>query len=345
MTCSDRREYNRLIYSPSGRCEADEYNTFFPLVGSHLPCSDGSDGLRRFLEIVLNLVNGNEVHSDYLLKWIALKLQKPWVVPGVCLVFTGEHGVGKSLIWTILGEKIIGRNQFVYSTNIAKDIFDTHSEAQNSNLLCVMEEASSNITHKMANELKAKITSNLAIINPKYVKAFTISTFMSWVILTNDSSPVKLESGDRRYCIFHTGSGHKGDDLYWKDTVEMFGHDEVIGSIYKYLMDLDLSGFIVTKFPVTELREVMMDAERPVEEMFLREIAGTLEGDEWSGTNQEFYRIYVEWCRKYDIRPKSAIGLGRDLTPYVMKKWLHSYKNDIVLGKKIDLNKIRRLDN
>jgi hypothetical protein len=152
---------------------------------------------------------------------------------------------------------------------------------------------------------------------------------------------VKLESGDRRYCVFHTGSEHKGDDSYWKETVDMFERYSVIGAIYKYLMELDLSDFIVTKFPVTELREVMMDAERPVEEMFLRETASELEGDEWSGSNQEFYRIYVEWCRKYDIRPKSAIGLGRDLTPYVMKGWLCSYKNDTVLGKKVHLNKIK----
>jgi hypothetical protein len=341
MTSSDRREYNRLVYSPSGVCESDEYNTFLPLVGNSLPFSDGADGLARFLEIALNLVNGNMEHREYLLKWIALKLQKPWVVPGVCLVFTGDQGVGKSLLWTMIGEKIIGRNQFVYSTNIANDVFDKHSEAQNSNLLCIMEEASSNITHKMANELKAKITSTLATINPKYIRAFTISTFMSWVMLTNDSTPVKLETGDRRYCVFHTGAAHKGDSAYWKETVDMFGCDEVVGTIYKYLMDLDLSDFIVTKFPVTELREVMMEAERPVEEMFLREVAGDLEGDEWCGTNQEFYRLYIEWCRKYDIRSKSAVGLGRDLTPYVMKGWLCSYKNDALLGKKVHLNKIK----
>ena len=341
MTCSDRREYSRLVYSPSGVCEGDEYNTFLPLLGSLLPCVDGVDGLDRFLEIALNLVNGNVGHRDYLLKWVALKLQKPWVVPGVCLVFTGDQGVGKSLLWTMIGDKLIGRNQFVYSTNIAKDIFDKHSEAQNSNLFCVMEEASSNITHKMANELKAKITGTLAIINPKYARAFTISTFMSWVILTNDSSPVKLESGDRRYCVFHTGSAHKGDDSYWKETVDMFERYAVIGAIYKYLMELDLSDFVVTKFPVTELREVMMDAERPVEEMFLRETANELEGDEWCGSAQEFYQMYVSWCRKYDIRPKSAIGLGRDMTPYMMKKWIDVYKSNGMHGRIINITKIK----
>jgi hypothetical protein len=337
----ERREYDKLVYKPDGICGDREYNTFLPLRGSTLPISGGDDGLARFLEVALNLVSGNVEHRDYLLKWIALKIQKPWIVPGVCLVFTGAQGIGKSMFWGFIGSKLIGRSQYVYSDNIAKDVFDTHSEAQMSNLLCIMEEASSAITRKMANELKAKITANEARINPKSIRPFSIDTYMSWVLLTNDASPVKLESGDRRYCVFHTGSAHKGDSEYWDETATMFERDEVAGAVFHYLQNLDLRGFVVTAFPVTRLREIMLENERPVEEMFLSEIVGELEGDEWRGTNQEFYRMYVDWCRRYDIRPKSAVSFGREMTPFVLRGWVGTYKTNGIRGRTINIRAIR----
>ena len=341
LTASDRREYNRLVFRPDGRVLDGEYNTFLPLRGGGLCSSGGEAGLTRFLDIAMVLAHGNESHRDYILKWIALKIQKPWIVPGVCLVFTGPQGVGKNMFWEFIGRCVIGTEQFVYSDNIARDIFDTYSEAQMSNLLCLMDETSSSVTRKMANELKAKITAKMARINPKDVRPFSIDTFISWVLLTNDTSPVKLESGDRRYCIFHTGSDHKGDFAYWSETAAMFARDEVAGAVYAYLAGMDLSGFVVNAFPVTELRTIMLETEIAPEESFLRDMARDLSGSEWRGTNQEFYKLYAEWCSAYDIKPKSAVGFGRDIVPYILKGWIEKWGSHGLYGKSINFEKIR----
>lgn len=341
MTTMGRREYDRLVFRPDGICAENEYNTVRPLRGSLMPVAADSAGLDRFLEIALVLANGNMEHRDYILKWTALKLQKPWVVPGVCLVFTGPQGVGKNMFWEFVGRCLIGKGQFVYTDNVMRDVFDTYSETQMSNLFCLMDEMSAGVTRKMANELKAKITATMARINPKGLRPFNIDTYMSWVLLTNDASPVKLESGDRRYCIFNTGRGHKGDYAYWTETSTLFARDDVAGSVYKYLVELDLTNFVVGKFPVTELREMMMEAERPVEESFLVETATKVEGNEWRGTNQEFYRLYADWCKDYEIKPLSAVGFGRAMTPYILKGWLSDGRNSAVRTKSINLYKIR----
>lgn len=341
LTATDRREYNRLVFRPDGIVGDGEYNTFLPLRGSGLSGVGGEKGLARFLEIVLVLANGNTEHRDYILKWMSLKIQKPWIVPGVCLVFTGPQGIGKNMLWEFLGSRVIGKEQFVYSDNIEKDIFDTYSEAQMSNLLCVMDETSSSLTRKMANELKAKITAKMARINPKDIRPFSIDTFMSWVLLTNESSPVKLENGDRRYCIFYTGSDHKGNFAYWSETGALFESDDVAGAVYEHLVGLDLSEFVVNAFPVTELRTIMMESEVSPEESFLREIARTSEVDEWRGTNQEFYKLYSDWCRVYDIKAKSAVGFGRDITPFILKGWIRAHKSNGNLYRIINIKNIK----
>jgi len=85
----------------------------------------------------------------------------------------------------------------------------------------------------------------------------------------------------------------------------------------------------------------MLDAERTPEESFLIETAADLSGAEWTGTNQEFYRLYSDWCRKYEMRPKSAVGFGRDLTPFVMRGWVVSRKIGGIHGKVINLVAVR----
>jgi phage/plasmid-associated DNA primase len=85
----------------------------------------------------------------------------------------------------------------------------------------------------------------------------------------------------------------------------------------------------------------MMDAERSAEEMFLTEIASELAGDEWRGTNQEFYALYSEWCKKYEMRPRTAVSFGREMTPFMVKGWISKWGSNGAYGKSINLVKIR----
>lgn len=85
----------------------------------------------------------------------------------------------------------------------------------------------------------------------------------------------------------------------------------------------------------------MMESEVSPEESFLREMARTSEVDEWRGTNQEFYKLYADWCRVYDIKAKSAVGFGRDITPFILKGWVGKWSGHGFYGKCIDFNKIR----
>ena len=112
--------------------------------------------------------------------------------------------------------------------------------------------------------------------------------------------------------------------------------------MFAYLRSLDLRDFVVSAFPTSELREIMLDAERPAEEMFLKEIAGELVGDEWRGTNQEFYQLYADWCKKYEMRPRTAVGFGREMTPYMLRGWIGKWGTNGSYGKFIDLKMIRQ---
>jgi hypothetical protein len=66
-----------------------------------------------------------------------------------------------------------------------------------------------------------------------------------------------------------------------------------------------------------------------------------LPGDEWKGSNAEFYKLYADWCREYEIHPKTAVAFGREMTPFVMKKWVEQYKSHGTHGKTIKMKTIK----
>jgi hypothetical protein len=68
---------------------------------------------------------------------------------------------------------------------------------------------------------------------------------------------------------------------------------------------------------------------------------GELTGDEWRGTNQEFYQLYADWCKKYEMRPRTAVGFGREMTPYMLRGWIGKWGSHGAYGKFIDLKAIR----
>ena len=63
--------------------------------------------------------------------------------------------------------------------------------------------------------------------------------------------------------------------------------------------------------------------------------------DEWRGTNQEFYKLYADWCRAYDIRAKSAVGFGRDVAPFILKGWIGTYKSNGIFYRNINIKVIK----
>jgi hypothetical protein len=38
-------------------------------------------------------------------------------------------------------------------------------------------------------------------------------------------------------------------------------------------------------------------------------------------------KLYAEWCKRYDIRPRTAISFGREMTPYMLKGWVDVWQN------------------
>jgi predicted AAA+ superfamily ATPase len=109
--------------------------------------------LNTFLEVLKLIGAGEAEQQDYILKWIAHLIQKPFDLPGVALVISGLKGCGKDTLFDFLQQFVIGMDySFNYGSN--EQFFDSHDTGRQSKFLCKLEEANRSICLRNADKLK-----------------------------------------------------------------------------------------------------------------------------------------------------------------------------------------------
>lgn len=306
------RTIERLVFKPEG-CGADEYNLYRGMVGAK-PAEVVPEIVERFKLILFHNAGKDAVMNDYFTKWMALLVQKPWVIPGVALIVVGEQGTGKDTLFNFVGDKVVGTECFKNITDAKEQVFNTHSQVREKCLFMKFEEANGYDNRQFADMLKALATGGSAIINPKNVKPYRIDTFPHLVMTTNPKTgmpPVKVEPSDRRFCISQTSSDLIGNTAFWNETHELFGRAEAGHSVWKFLNELDLSGFDVKAFPKTEYHESLAHTEVSPVKAFVDSLE---ELEECSAT--ELHSKYGFFCRDNGFEVKNVIWFGRELAAY-----------------------------
>ena len=135
--------------------------------------------------------------QDYLVQWIAQRVQTPSTPPYVAVVLRGRQGTGKNfLIDNILAHLLGERNVKTYALD---DLKKFTAQAYQTTLIHI-EEMMDNRTIT-ANKLKALVTQDEAEVDEKYVAKYTATKHFGIIISSNVPNPISIEAGDRRYFI------------------------------------------------------------------------------------------------------------------------------------------------
>lgn len=315
-----KRVISKLIFDPNPLVEIkdSEYNLFRGLEGASFdgPINEQEAILDRF-KILIEQNSGKKPELiSYITKWLAFMVQRPHEIPGVAIVLINtDHGVGKDTLGDFVGQKIIGPQCYKKIINVETELFDSHSVAFDKTLFMKLEEVNGGANRKFSDMLKSMITSNTATINPKGMKKYTTAAYPHIMMTTNNAVPVKVEPNDRRFCISYTSSDYKGDHSFWKETHRLFNLPEAGSVVFQYLMNQDLSDFIVQAFPKTEYHQSLALAETPSEELFLNQAESFKDL-----TASCLYDLYENFCLAEHLTAKTLIGFSRSLSPLIEKR-------------------------
>ena len=291
-------------FDPSCKNTRIKLNTWqgWPLKPERGTCDNILDHL-RFLSSMED--NADEVYN-FILDYLAYPLQNPGSKLASAMIFHGDQGSGKSIIFDTVMSKIYGA---AFKKISQRRIENQFTDWARNRLFVVIEEisASSDVWH-VKGEFKDMVTSDTFDINDKNEKWVEQANMINFVLLSNEQMPIPLEAGDRRHLVVFTPP--KPSDAYIANLARAL--DDETPCFYDFLLTRDLSGFHRHKRPpMTRSKQRLINISLPSEAVFINEwIDGQVE---YNGEvvpfcpclGTDLYAVYAHWSKKHNIaRPR-----------------------------------------
>jgi Family of unknown function (DUF5906) len=211
-----------------------------------------------FLEHVSYLFDGDSEAVDHVLDWIAHLVQRPqqWVNHAILLTSEAK-GIGRSTLGTIIRRLVGERNSRVAQSKDLKSQFDGWLVGQ---LVIQVDEIYEYGNWDLANKLKPLITEPTVSVNMKYGPQMEVQNFARLLMFSNNTTPIDLEKGDRRYFVFDSKAQPR-DANHYEMLNRFIDSDAGMSSIYTYLMRRDIAHFKPYAYPpTTQAKEGLVEA-------------------------------------------------------------------------------------
>lgn len=269
----------------------------------------GAGAVEKFQELIR--LFGNDAQQDYITKWLAQLIQKPFEPVGTCIVVTGPKGSGKDTPFDFFLQYVFGESYSRNYTCGGLQFFDKHDEGRMNRFFCKVEEASIEVFRKNADKFKSLITANSEIFNGKNQRPVVAANYNRFVLTCNPGCPVDL-ADERRFVVAPCSSQRKGDTTYWAEVRKVLFNRGAGVAVGKWLSEIDLTDFDFRKIPESEYQSAISDAIKTSEELFL---------EQWDAAPThatDFFRIYRDFCVAQELPYcKTATSFGNRLIPFI----------------------------
>jgi hypothetical protein len=265
----DRRTYDRLVFDPSGNNPDNTYNTWRGLAVT--PCKGE---YQLIAEHILNVWCGGDIDQfHYVIRWMALSVQKPWIKPEVALVLRSDEGAGKNIIVSIL-LKIFGKHAFI--TSQKEQVAGKFNGHLFDKILVVFNEAFFAGDPAAVAAAKALVTDDEIGYESKGKAAFTALNYAHVIILSNHDWVVPAGSDARRWMVLDISEARKGDHTYFESLAAEIENGGVEAFLYA-LLRVDLSSFNPRRLPTSKAlamqRALTMERADPAGNFLLQALA------------------------------------------------------------------------
>lgn len=301
-----KRTYSIIDFVPDiKKCESDVYNTFTGYRIEKIYVKQDETKRNELIAPILDhFYNSFEKHeADYIMKVIAFIIKHPMNKNknGVSLIIQGLPGTGKSSLIENFVVKVIGDDYYKYTAQ-PEDIFGKHAEGSQNKILINLDEVEGKTTFDLSELMKSHMTQIKLTVNPKGIRPYTISNYAVTMFTTNKSVPMKIEIGDRRYCLIKIKNTYICNKNHFDYIEKYMSRPDVLSAWYDHLMSLDVEHYDFTKYrPITQLYKDIVDTFTPTVYKFIDYMLGTDEDDEDNIINSDkipalmLFGAYQEW--------------------------------------------------
>ena len=207
-----------------------------------------TEALSRLLDMIeKSLCGGDSDAKEWLLDYLGHLIQKPWQKPTVVPVIIGLQGTGKGLLFDMIMRRILGA--LFTSVKTAKDLTAQFNDELANKLLTMIDEATWRGNHVEDGVLKNLTGSNVMKVEIKYGPKYEVDNFSRYVITSNNSEAVAIESSNRRYYVIECSSEFAGDTSYFNPIWDDVRDGTLVEEFLNFLMERDIEAWDYAKIP------------------------------------------------------------------------------------------------
>ena len=314
-----RRYDNYVFKPPNNSVKYYEYNSWVDFKIRQTPLEVDTKLKRwlnrtitsRWLEYMRKLFNDDNV-VQYIIAYFANRLQNPASRNKVCIVIYGEEGDGKNRLCDIF-KNIFGENYYT-ELESAKQMFGSHSCIEKEKLFVCVNEAKGKDNYENADILKARITTDTLMVNPKGIQEFKIDNHCDYIMTTNNANAVNIHDKSRRFLLVETTSYYsRNSEFFNKFSNDIVENPKALRVIYEYLMKFNVkkvipSGNFQNHIPETEIQRVVIQSNKDKILCFLEDLASTCQIDddekvvdisnEVKYSNNVLFQKWIKWVER-----------------------------------------------
>jgi hypothetical protein len=291
--------YSRIEFRPD-LPQGDNYpifNIYKPILPDGTHRGDITPILNHVFEVI---ADGDARVCDYILKWMAHLLQRPYEKPRVAIGIRGERQIGKGIIFENLLKKVLGKYESIFT--------DLNSLEGNFNIqlrdcLLIYFNEIGWMDRNNIGKMNALITDMTKEYHEKNKTPYQGLSFHRVVITTNADWIVEHKDVSVRWLLTTANPKYKGDYEYFKNLLACINDNYM--SFLEYLLEIDISNWNNQEIPITETALEQQDASLSSVERFLKEIEiGEITFETEKIPNTDYVRLnfmydrYISFCNE-----------------------------------------------
>jgi hypothetical protein len=271
---------------------------------------------------LFDIVTGrDEKAREYLLKWFALKVQRPGAKTMVSPVFysaqegTGKTTIAEDIFSAFLMEK---STKLMMSTDTVDRIVGKFNNA-GEKLICILNEANLADIVGKTNPLKSFITDKKANKEIKGLMNVSIDNICDLIFTTNNANAVKISQHDRRYVVFEADASVANNSKVFAPIIAAVRDEKVMRAFFEYLKNIDIRGFKASEMrPMTAIYKEMRALSLSTIQNFFIDYYDKISEDE-TIRSKKLWEQYTYYC---EVQGKSSNKLP-------LQKFLAQVKREV----------------
>lgn len=297
---SHSAKYGLTFHPTEGKFHNGKLNTYMGRGCEPIECE------RADVEVYLNhiyrvICSKDKQAYEYVIKWLAHLVQKPWEKPEVAIVLKAGQGTGKGTFVDPIGQ-IVG-SHYLHAQSPEQVIGKFNAQLENK-LLVFADEFFAG-SKGSTDRLKTMITEKLNTIERKGQDRISVPCFARIIMATNHENVIKIERDERRYLYLEVSEEHKQDIEYFEPLHTAIKHPDFPAKLLHYLQGLDISDYRPRQVPKTKaLVDQKIDNLEPLDKwIYTVLLDGSFSGAAWPAriSSNEIEKHAEEWLKAHSL--------------------------------------------